>query len=226
MLGSYSHDPESLAADLHSQGLELGALCLVCDWLGAEETALEKNEAERAITMLTRHFPGTLLVLCQMPQNNRDNLQQRQQNCLACCNAIGRRAANRGVQTVFHPNSPPGSVFRTADDYKVMIDGIDTECVGYAPDAGHIAKGGMNPVAIFKDYIPVIRHVHFKDMNDNGIWAEMGQGTIDFTSIVQVLQQANYSGWIMVEEESARAESDPDFVTRANGQYLHEKRFF
>jgi hypothetical protein len=35
-----------------------------------------------------------------------------------------------------------------------------------------------------------------------------------------VLQQHNYEGWIMVEDESPRAEVVPDAVTVANGEYL------
>jgi inosose dehydratase len=220
MLGPYNEDPAALAGDLQAKGLELAAICLVCDWLSPQETDAELAEADRVIEMLKSNFPGAMLALCQMPQSDRDNLVERQSNCIACCNEIGRRAANSGVRTAFHPNSPEGSVFRIAEDYKVLMDGLDTSIVGFAPDAGHIAKGGMDPVAIFREYGEVIQHVHFKDMREDGIWAEMGEGSIDFAGIVSILEQHNYRGWIMVEDESPRAESDPDAVTRANGEYL------
>ncbi len=214
MLGPYNEDPAKLAADLQAKGLALGALCLVCDWLSPQETGEELAEADRVIAMLQTHFPGTVLALCQMPQDDRSDLTDRQNNCIACCNAIGKRAADSGVATVMHPNSPPGSVFRIADDYKILMDGLDCSIVGYAPDAGHIAKGGMDPVAIFQEYGAVIRHVHFKDMTPDGA------GAIDFDAIVSVLKQHDYRGWIMVEDESPRAETDPDAVTVANGEYL------
>ena len=223
MLGPYNEDPIALAADLLKNTLELGAICLVCDWLAPQETAAETAEADRVIAMLESYFPGTILALCQMPQADRSNLQERQNNCISCCNAIGRRAADCGIRTVLHPNSPEGSVFRIAEDYKVLMDGLDTSVVGYAPDAGHIAKGGMDPVAIFQEYASVIQHVHFKDMQEDGTWAEMGQGCIDFAAIVSTLEQHNYQGWIMVEDESPRAEVDPDTVTRANGEYLNAR---
>jgi inosose dehydratase len=220
MLGPYNKAPEKLSADLKTRGIGLGALCLVCDWLSPQETDEELAEADRVITMLRAHFPGTLLALCQMPQADRSDLSERQNNCIACCNAIGRRAADSGVATVMHPNSPPGSVFRIAEDYKILMDGLDSSVITYAPDAGHIAKGGMDPVAIFKEYGSVIGHVHFKDMTPEGTWAEMGQGCIDFDAIVSGLQAGGFQGWIMVEDESPRAETDPDAVTVANGEYL------
>ena len=220
MLGPYNEAPAKLAADMSARGLTLGAICLVCDWLGPKETGEELAEADRVIDMLKTHFPGTLLALCQMPQADRSDLRRRQDNCIACCNAIGTRAADKGIQSVMHPNSPPGSVFRVEEDYKILMDSLDTSLVGYAPDAGHIAKGGMDPVAIFKEYASVIGHVHFKDMTEDGIWAEMGAGAIDFAAIVSGLEACGYQGWIMIEDESPRAEVDPDAVTAANGEYL------
>ena len=224
MLGRYKHDPRALAADLQRRGLALGALCLVCDWLSPQESLEERTEADRVIACIRSHFPGTLLALCQMPQDDRSSLRERQANCLACCRAIGSRAADQGIQTAFHPNSPPGSVFRTAEDYAVLMDGLAAGPVGFAPDAGHIARGGMSPVEIFAEYAPLIRHVHFKDMNAESAWVEMGQGCIDFAGIIKALDAQNYNGWIMIEDESSRAEVDPDEVTRLNGRYVGNLR--
>jgi inosose dehydratase len=220
MLGKYNSNPAKLSILLEQKNLKLGALCLVCDWLSPEETPEEKAEADRIIKMLSSYFPETVLALCQMPQTDRSNLAERQTNCLSCCNSIGKRAGSAGIKTVFHPNSPPGSVFRTAEDYTMLLDGLNTDVVKFAPDAGHIAKGGMDPVTIIKKYASVIGHVHFKDMDNNGVWTEMGKGSIDFSGIVKVLEEAGYNGWIMVEDESPQAELEPDAVTLANGEYL------
>jgi inosose dehydratase len=170
-----------------------------------------------------KHLPGTVLVLCQMPGKDRNALKERQQHCLACCNAIGKRAADVRVTAAFHPNSPPGSVFRIEDDYEILMAGLSDKAFGFAPDAGHIAKGGMDPVEIFRRYSFAIRHAHFKDMAANGAWAEMGAGAVDFTTIIADLGKAGYTGWIMVEDESPRAEIDPDLVTLKNGKYVGEK---
>ena len=62
--------------------------------------------------------------------------------------------------------------------------------------------------------------VHFKDMGDDGIWTEMGRGAIDFPALVRDLRRTDYTGWIMVEDESPRAEDEPDEVTRENGRYV------
>lgn len=218
MLGRYKTEPEKLAAALAQRNVKLAAICLVCDWLSVGETAAERAEADRVIAYL-KHFPGTMLALCQMPGKDRADLEVRQRNCLRACNDIARRAADAGVQSAFHPNSPPGSVFRTADDYERCVAGMDSSVLGFAPDAGHIANGGMDVVDIFRRYAPLIRHVHYKDRAAAGGWALMGQGVIDFTTVTSDLRKAGYQGWIMVEDESPLAEHDPDAATRHNGTY-------
>ena len=224
MLGAYNNAPEKLAIDLEKESLTLSAMCLVCDWRENGESAAERVEADRVFDMLKKHFPGTLLALCQMPGNDREHLRTRQDNCIACISDIGQRAADAGVLSAFHPNSPEGSVFRTQEDYTYLIDKLNTEIVGFAPDFGHIARGGMDPVDLCRQYVSEIRHVHFKDMSKKGVWAEMGNGTIDFRGIVNVLADAGYDGWIMVEDESPRAEVEPDAVTLENGDFI--KRVF
>lgn len=129
---------------------------------------------------------------------------------------------NRGIGSSFHPNSPPGSIFRIEEDYKILLDALDANVVGFAPDAGHIANGGMDPVEVFRTYRPLIRHAHFKDMARPDDWAPMGEGVIDFPALVRLLNETGFDGWIMVEEESVRAETEPDAVTVENGEYVRQ----
>jgi len=219
MLGKYRTEPVKLADALGRRGLALAAICLVCDWMEAKESAAERAEADRVIAFL-KHFPGTMLALCQMPGKDRSNPEARQQNCIHCCNALAQRAADAGVASAFHPNSPPSSIFRTEADYQILLAGLNTQVVGFAPDAGHIANGGMDVVNIFRQYAAVIRHVHYKDKAAAGGWALMGKGAIDFPTITADLKRAGYQGWIMVEDESPLAEVDPDAATRQNGAYV------
>ena len=221
MLGAYYADPAALKAVLEQQALALGALTLVPNWLEPAETEQERAEAERVFNYLGA-FPGTRLILVQMPGQDRAHLRQRQQNAMACINAVAARAADWGIACSYHPNSPPGSVFRTLEDYQILLDGLDSRVISFAPDTGHVAKGGIDVLALFETYRPLIQHVHFKDMNAAGEWTAMGAGVIDFPRIVTRLRDTGYDGWIMVEEESAAAETDPDGATTQNGGYLRK----
>ncbi|WP_114380868.1 sugar phosphate isomerase/epimerase family protein [Paenibacillus prosopidis] len=222
MLGRFYNHPTLLKEELQKRNLELAALTLSLHWLHKGETDEEQSTADYFIEYL-RHFPGALLNVVQMPGSNRDELQTRQRNVLDCVNAIAKRAADQDIVTAFHPNSPPGSVFRNEEDYKVMFDGLDTDVIGYTPDAGHIACGGMDVAEIFETYRPLIKHVHFKDASADYVWKAMGEGVIDFPRIVRHLRNTDYNGWIMVEEESEKAVADPDGAMMENSRYVKEQ---
>jgi inosose dehydratase len=219
MLGSYYEDPAILKDLLSQFNLQLGAIAFVCNWAHPDETEQERSEAERVFSY-AKAFPASHLVLVQLPGEDRSNLRQRQENLISCVNAVAARAVDQGLSCSYHPNSPDGSVIRIEDDYEILFDGLDSSIVGFAPDTGHIAKGGMDVAKIFKIYRPLIKHVHFKDITDSGGWTAMGAGIIDFPGIVTMLRDTGYAGWIMIEEESPEAEVDPNTATTKNGEYL------
>ena len=207
-------DPNAMAAALKESGVELAALCLVEDWLAPEETAEERARADECLAFLER-FPGTLLNLCQMPTTrpaDPGELAARQKSLLSCVHAIAARARDRGIVSAYHPNSPDESIYRTQEDYRVLLDGLD-EVLGWVPDCGHIARAGMDPLALITEHRPLVRHIHYKDMEQDGTWAEMGHGKIDYLAITQFLVDTGYDGWIVVEDESDRAVPEPDQVT-------------
>ncbi|MDF2723099.1 MAG: hypothetical protein K0Q59_2774 [Paenibacillus sp.] len=219
MLGSYYDDPGRLAGDLDKRALKLAALTLALPWTQAEETEEERKEADRLIAYL-RHFPGAKLILVQLPGGREGNLPERQRNAMRIINEVGRRASEQGLVCAHHPNSPAHSLFRTQGDYDVMFSCMDERYVGYAPDSGHIANGGMDALTLLRQTRSLIRHVHFKDISASGQWAAMGNGVIDHPAIVDMLRQTHYEGWIMVEEESEQAKADPDAAALHNGAYM------
>ncbi len=219
-MGDFS-DPGRMLEATKELDLELAVLCLVEDWLNPNETDLERAHADQWIEFLA-HFPETLFLLVQMPGNDRAQLETRQQNLLKCVNTISRRAADKGIVCSYHPNSPPGSIFRTEEDYKILLGGLDSEVIKYTPDVGHIAKVGMDPLAIIRQYRDMVNCVHYKDMYHRGEWAQMGSGDIDFDAITKELTDTHFGGWIIMEDECDRAISDPDGVTIDDGVYLSE----
>lgn len=222
MLGEhYFSEGRVLNECLELRKLAFGALALPLPWVNSEETVEEKRLADRAIEFVS-DVPGSILVLCHLPGETRDNLRIRQRNQIACITQVAKRAEEKGVVTAFHPNSSMGSIFRTEEDYEILMDGINNTPLGYVPDAGHIAHGGMDPLKIIKRYHEKIKHVHFKDMDCGGHWKTMGKGEIDFPGIVNYLAEIAYSGWIMVEEESKEARVNPDKAAFDNGKYIQK----
>ena len=214
-------DPILMKEALDKYGLDLAVLCVVEDWLGPKESPEERARADKWIDFL-QHFPETILLTVQMPQADRSNLRERQNNMIACVNDFCRRASEKGIICSNHPNSPSGSVFRIAEDYEILLEGLDPEACGYCPDVGHIAKGGMDPLEIVKKYRSQVNLMHYKDMYADGRWAETGKGDIDFAAVTKELVDTGYEGWIIMEDECDECITDPDGVTARDGIYIKE----
>lgn len=223
MLGEYFDRPEEVREILDKNGLELAAVVLHQKWEQEKETDEEEALTKKTIEFV-RHFPWAKIMVSHhagaQPRGEGEALKKRRENLLSCMDSVAVRAAEAGIVTCYHPNSAKNSLFRNAEDYQVLFDMLEKTSVGYAPDIGHIVNGGMDPFAILKASRRLIRHVHFKDRAADGIWAVMGEGTIDYPGIVNYLRETEYAGWIMVEDESPRAEKDSDGVVKEDGNYM------
>lgn len=219
LLGEYKNNPEKLKEKLDSKGIVLKALTVPFSWENDKETAEERERADFYIEYLT-HFPNSIMNLPSRNGPNRNNLLTRQIQIVNCANEVGKRAYEKGVVASFHPASPENSYFRTAEDYKVLFENLDTRYIGYTPDCGHIKAGNMEPLDIVKGSFQIIRHVHFKDCSNNLEWKKMGTGDIDFPAIVQFLHDNDYNGWIMVEEETEETKDNPDAVIYDIADYI------
>ncbi|AXE20276.1 sugar phosphate isomerase/epimerase [Runella rosea] len=211
-------DPDRLEAKLKEQGIELAAVALALEWNGTEETHSERLIANNAISLLER-FPGAVLNTVQIPTGRHD-LEARRRSLVNIVNTVSARAKEKGVPCSFHPNSPHTSIIRTEEDYKVVLESLDTTVTGWTPDVGHIINGGMDPLEKMKEYASLINHVHYKDWDGNPEFALMGKGKVDLLSITQWLKDTNYGGWIICEDEGVEALEDPDFVTLHDGRWI------
>jgi inosose dehydratase len=207
-----------LRSQLADHGVQLAALCLVEEWSGPRETVAEATEADKVIETVAG-IDGAVINLCQFPGADRAQLRARQDNLLSCVDAVSARAEAAGVHCTFHPNSPAGSVFRTDADYAYLLAQLP-ERIGFTPDLGHLAKGGMDPLEVVRRYRDRVDHVHVKDMHADGSWARTGEGIIDIPAVTRFLADTDFAGWIVLEDESPEAEADPDRAVIRNGAYV------
>jgi inosose dehydratase len=211
-------DPARLSDSLAAAGIELCAMSFVLDWNHEQETEEERRAADSVIDFLTR-FPGALLCLVQMPRG-RFEVEERRPRLARHLNSVARRAADRGIVSTFHPNSPESSIARTREDYDVLLNALDRSVIGWTPDVGHIINAGMDPLETMKQYAELINHLHYKDWDGNPEFAVMGEGKVDFVGVTSWLRDRGFDGWIVCEDEGPAAVDDPDGVTLADGAYV------
>jgi inosose dehydratase len=141
-----------------------------------------------------------------------------------------------GLRTVFHPHC--GSFVETAHEVETLMSGTDPALLGLCLDTGHVTYAGGDPVQTFERYRDRVWHVHFKDCEPriaadarrsrhdyftavrNGVFCELGRGSVDFPRLVTVMRDGGYSGWIVVEQDVLPALGTPEASARRNRAYL------
>jgi inosose dehydratase len=152
-------------------------------------------------------------------------------------NEISREVHNEtGLKCVFHHHC--AGYVETPEEVEILLSLTDPDTVGLCFDTGHYAYGGGNPIQGLKTFSDRIEHVHFKDWDrsifqkakenewdyfeavGNGIFCELGQGSIDFKSILDELKRQNYCDWIVVEQDILPGMGSPKASAQRNRDYL------
>ena len=141
-----------------------------------------------------------------------------------------------GMRTVFHHHC--AGYVETPDEVAKLMELTNPELLGLCLDMGHYAFGGGNPVEALKKYYDRIWHVHFKDFDpkvgqaakennydylksvEEGVFCELGNGNVDFKSIVAILNEKGYDGWIVVEQDVLPGMGSPKKCAAHNRKYI------
>ena len=153
-------------------------------------------------------------------------------------NGLGRLAASRGFKLCYHHHM--GTVVQTAAETDRMMSNTDPKYVFLCYDTGHFTFAGEDPLAMLRKYVDRVGHVHLKDMRlpvveearkqnwsflqavRNGAFTVPGDGDVDFDPVFQVLSEAGYEGWLLVEAEQDPAKADPLEYAQKARAYIRE----
>jgi inosose dehydratase len=137
------------------------------------------------------------------------------QHLLGRLDRIAELAAAQGIAATLHPHV--GTMVENAADVDRVLTG---SAIGLCLDTGHLLVGGVDPVALAVEHPERIRHVHLKDVDDTlatkvragelgyteavgaGLYRPLGEGDIDIARIVRTLDQAGYTGWYVLEQDT------------------------
>jgi inosose dehydratase len=141
-----------------------------------------------------------------------------------------------GIRTVFHHHC--AGYVETPEEVDKLLTLTNPGLLGLCLDMGHYAFGGGNPVEALKKYGDRIWHIHFKDFDPEaarlsreangdyfdaikrGVFCELGKGSVDFQTIVNLLSEMKYDSWIVVEQDILPGMGNPRACARANRNYL------
>jgi len=145
-------------------------------------------------------------------------------NIVAALNEVGKALDGIGIIPALHQHT--GTCVETRDETYAVMEAVDTRYMKFGPDVGQLQKGGVDPVKVVKDFLPVVRHVHTKDF-DGGPHFEgycpLGQGKVDIASLCDLLDKSGNDLMIMAELDPTKGMPlAPLDAARINKATLHK----
>jgi inosose dehydratase len=153
-------------------------------------------------------------------------------------NTLGEMARGEGMRLCYHHHM--GTVVQTREEVDRLMADTDPDHVTLLLDTGHITWAGGDPLALARDHVERIRHVHLKDIRRGvmeqaigegwsfldgvraGVFTVPGDGSIDFAPILQTLADDGFEGWLVVEAEQDPAKAHPLTYAMKGRAYLRE----
>jgi len=172
---------------------------------GSTETLARAEEDARFL-----QAAGSEILVVQAPRRPDVVEEEHLKHLAVLLDEIGRRTADYDVKPAVHPHYQTMIQDRWEIDRIMML--TDPEYVYFAPDVSHIFISGGNIRDTLWDHRQRIRYFHFKDAlrtvrkgeDYPDFIVELGEGVIDFPSIMRLIRQIKYQGWITIDLNIAR----------------------
>ena len=160
------------------------------------------------------------------------------QRLVETANEFGRLARERfGLQVVFHSHAD--SHVETPEQLDDFLAQTDPELVAVCMDTGHYEYRGGDTVEFMRRYGDRTPYLHLKSVDPAvrarvlkgdvpfgpavamGVFCEPELGTVDFTKLARLLEEIDYRGWGIVEQDMFPCEFDkPLPIAKRTREYL------
>lgn len=150
------------------------------------------------------------------------NFAEHKQSIIDGLNEVGKAVQDEGIIPALHQHT--GTCIESRDEVYAVMEAVDTRHMKFGPDIGQLLKGGVDPVKVVADFLPVIHHVHFKDFDGGSHWEQycpLGQGKVNLPAVLDLLEKAPNMKILMVELDPGRADPiTPKETARISKDYL------
>ena len=154
-------------------------------------------------------------------------------------NEMGRLAKEKGMYFTVHHHM--GTGVQTEAEIDKLMEITDPDLVYLLFDTGHLSFSGEDVLGVLKKYVGRTKHVHLKSIRNDiieeakekgysfldsvraGSFTVPGDGDFDFTPVFDILDEAGYEGWVVVEAEQDPAKANPYEYAVLARNYIREK---
>ncbi|MCX2719012.1 sugar phosphate isomerase/epimerase family protein [Lentiprolixibacter aurantiacus] len=138
---------------------------------------------------------------------------------------LGKKCKEAGIKLLYHNHD---FEFMADENGVVPIDhlleNLDPEIVNFQMDLYWVTKAGADPFAYFEKYPGRFKIWHVKDMDEQGRFAPVGTGTIDFEKILKMKSKSGMK-YYMVEQDRTFDGMKPLEVIKISHEGIREYGF-
>jgi inosose dehydratase len=203
-LMEYADRPDDFRRLLDDTKLRLVAVYSGANFIFPEILGEELSRIEKAASLASR-LGAEHLVVGGGAQRAAGPATDDYARLAGALDAVVAIAEQHDLLASYHPH------LTTIVERPDQLDTVMTSSrINFCPDTAHLVAGGGDPAALVARYRERIVYVHFKDFAAEPFaFLPLGQGAIDFQSILDELGRGRYEGWITVElDEYAGAPVD------------------
>ena len=127
-------------------------------------------------------------------------------------NSVGKKCKNAGLELLYH-NHDFEFVKNEAGIVPIeyFLEHTDADTVNFEMDLYWVTRAGADPLAYFEKYPGRFKMWHVKDMDDEGKFAPVGKGNIDFGRILEQKEQSGMK-YYYVEQDRTWDEKPMDVI--------------
>jgi sugar phosphate isomerase/epimerase len=170
-------------------------------------TAL-RDDLEAAVAF-ARGIGNDTLVVPWLPEDRRPRDRAGWRALGEELGALGARCADVGIRLLYHNHDFEMPDVDGAPGIVWLLDAAQEEHLGFEPDLAWIVRGGGEPAALLDRYAGRCPRIHVKDLahpgtaDDEGGWAAVGSGTLDWDRWLRAAKAAG-AEWYVVEHDAPR----------------------
>jgi len=119
------------------------------------------------------------------PQTRTMGMEGSLDSLVSILNTVGKKCSDAGLQLLYHNHDfeyKPNSEGIVPIEY--LLEHADPQYVNFQMDLFWVTKADADPVAYFEKYPGRFKAWHVKDMDEQGRFAPVGKGKIDFKRIL------------------------------------------
>lgn len=135
------------------------------------------------------------------PETRTMSMEGTPEEITAILNTLAAKCKAAGLELLYHNHNfelMPDANGVVLLDY--MLEQTDPELVNFQLDLYWVAKAGADPLAYFEKYPGRFKIWHVKDMDDQGRFAPVGTGTIDFRRILAEKERSGMEYYIVEQD--------------------------